>query len=287
MMMRNRFLLFLAAFLLSFTGLAQTKYTVHRKNKAYIGIFGGMNFSRTPVVKDYSLLVHTPQSGGEEQEKEYEPLFRNKGSQFGLYFSYNVTKKLGIVFEPAYQNSSFNYVTSYSWTDTVNSANFAMEMMHQQKMSGVTLPLLARYDFTVSQFSPYVQAGIFASFRHHARKTIFYDYTIDGEVDKKTSDRSGETDLSQHINKGNFGVMAGAGFTYFANYFAVSLESNFSYGFRSFVNDQERYSDHTGLSTEYLDVLDQLKFMNLQFQLSIIFPIDNSITLGILRKSRH
>lgn len=287
MMMQNRIFLFLIAVLLSYTGQAQTKYTVHRKNKAYIGLFGGMNFSRTPVVKDYSLLVHTPQSEGGEKEKEYEPLFRNKGSQFGLYFSYNFTKKLSVVFEPSYQNSSFNYLTSYSWTDTVNSSNFAMEMLHQQKMSGVTLPLLARYDFSTSQFSPYVQAGIFASFRHHARKTVFYDYTIDGEVDKKTSDRSGETDLTQHLYKGNFGLVAGAGVTYFTNYFAISLESNFSYGFRSFVNDQDRYSDHTGLSAEYLDVLDQLKFMNLNFQLSIIFPIDNSISLGILRKSRY
>lgn len=287
MMMQNRFFLFLTAFLFSFSGLAQTKYTVHRKHKAYIGLVGGMNFSRTPVVKDYSILVQTPQSGGEEKEKEYEPLFRNKGSQFGLYFSYNVTKKLSIVFEPAYQNSSFNYLTSYAWTDTVNSSNFSMEMMHQQKLSGISLPLLARYDFSVSQFSPYVQAGIFSSLRHHARKTIFYDYTIDADVDKKTSDRSGETDLTQHIYKGNFGLMAGAGVTYFSNYFAISLESNFSYGFRSFVNDQNRYADYTGLSAEYLDVLDQLKFMNLNFQLSIIFPIDNSITLGILRKSRH
>ncbi|MNK02308.1 hypothetical protein D3C87_201290 [compost metagenome] len=287
MMMRNRFFLLLIVFLSVYTGQAQTKYTVHRKNKAYIGLFGGMNFSRTPVVQNYSLLVHTPQSNGGEKEKEYEPLFRNKGSQFGLYFSYNVTKKLSIVFEPSYQNSSFNYLTSYSWADSVNSSNFAMEMLHQQEMSGVNLPVLARYDFTVSQFSPYVQAGIFANFRHHARKTIFYDYSIDEDVDKKTSDRSGETDLTQHINKGNFGLIAGAGVTYFANYFAISLESNFSYGFRSFVSDKNRYADHTGLSTEYLDVLDQLKFMNLNFQLSIIFPIDNSITLGILRKSRH
>lgn len=288
-MMFNRILLLLSVFLFSLNGSAQKKYTVHRKNKIYIGLLGGMNFSSTHVVKDYSLLMTTPQSStnNADAEKDYQKLFKNKGSQFGLYLSYSFSKNLSVVFEPSYQTNSFNYLTAYSWSDTVNGSDFSMEMMHQQKLSGVNLPLLVRYDFTVSQFSPYVQAGIFTNFMHQAKKTIFYDYKIDGEVDKKSADQTGEADLTNHINKANFGLSAGVGFTYFANYFAISLESNFQYGFRSMVNDKNRYADYTGFSVQYLDVLDQLKLMNLNFQLSIMFPIDNSISLGILRKSRH
>lgn len=284
--MPNKIRLLLSLLLFSYYGQAQN-YTVHRQHKVYIGLYAGMNFTRPHVVDDYSLLVHTPQSAGEPVEKKYEPLFHNKGSQYGLYFSFSFTKKISLVFEPAYQTNSFNYLTAYSWSDTVNGSNFTMEMMHQQKISSISLPLMVRWDFTVNQFSPYVQAGIFTSFRHHARKTIFYDYTIDGSVDKKTADRTQEADLTEHINKANFGVSAGAGLTFFANYFAISLESNFRYGFRSQVNDKNRYADYTGLSTQYLDVLDQLKLMSLDFQLSILFPIDNSISLGILRKRRH
>ncbi len=288
-MMLNRILFLSLTILLTFQGMAQTKYTVHRNNRIYLGITGGMNFSAAKVVKDYSLLVTTPQSSQENanSEKDYQGLFKNKGSQFGLYFSYSFKKKLAIVFQPAYQNSSYNYRTAYSWSDTVNGADFALEMMHQQKVSAVNLPLLVRWDFTVSQFSPYIQGGIYANFRHQAKKTIFYDYTINEEVDKKTADRTGETDFTEHLLKANFGLTAGVGFTYFANYFAISLESNFRYGFRSMVSDQNRYADFTGLSMQYLDVPDQLKFMNLDIQLSVMFPIDNSISLGILRKSRH
>lgn len=290
-MMLNRILLLIPVFLFFLNGSAQTKYTVHRKNRMYLGISGGMNFSSAHVVKEYSLLVPTPQSANygddSEKEKDYQPLFKNKGSQFGLYFSYSLKKNLSIVFQPAYQTSSFNYLTSYSWSDTVNSSDFSMEMMHQQKLSGVNLPISVRWDFTVSQFSPYIQGGIYANFRHQAKKTIFYDYTIDGEVDKKTADQTGETDLTEHINKANFGVSAGLGLTYFSNYFAISLESNFRYGFRSIVNDKNRYADYTGLSIQYLDVMDQLKLMNLDIQLTLMFPIDNSISLEILRKSRH
>lgn len=288
-MMLNRISFLSLVILLSFHGMAQTKYTVHRKNRIYLGITGGMNFSAAHVVKDYNLLMTTPQSSSENanSEKDYQGLFKNKGSQFGLYFSYSFKKNLAIVFQPAYQSSSYNYRTAYSWSDTVNGADFAMEMMHQQKVSAVNLPLLVRWDFTVSQFSPYIQGGIYANFKHRAQKTIFYDYTIDEEVDKETADRTGETDFTEHLLKANFGLTAGVGFTYFANYFAISLESNFRYGFRSMVNDQNRYADFTGLSMQYLDVPDQLKFMNLDIQLTVMFPIDNSISLGILRKSRH
>jgi len=288
-MMFNRFSLLLLILLFSLNGMGQKKYTVHRQNKIYLGLLGGMNFSSTHVVKDYNLLVTTPQSVSvyADMEKKYQPLFKNKGAQFGLYLSYSFSKNISLVFEPSYQTNSFNYRTAYTFSDTVNSSDFEIEMMHEQKLSGVNLPLLVRWDFTVSQFSPYVQAGIFTNFKHQAKKTIFYDYTIDGEVDKKKADQTGEADLTEHINKANFGLSAGVGFTYFANYFAVSLESNFQYGFRSMVNDKNRYADYTGFSVQYLDVLDQLKLMNLNFQLTVMFPIDNSISLGILRKSRH
>lgn len=288
-MMLNRILVLLPVFLLSFNGMTQTKYSVHRKGRIYLGISGGMNFSKTHVVKDYNLLMITPQSSANntDSEKDYQPLFKNKGSQFGLYFSYSFKKNLAIVFQPAYQTMSFNYRTAYSWSDTVNGSDFSMEMMHQQKLSGVNLPLSVRWDLTSSQFCPYLQGGIFANFRTQAKKTIFYDYSIDEEVDKKTADKTGEADLTEHINKANFGLTAGIGFTYFANYFAISLESNFRYGFRSIVNDQNRYADYTGFSVQYLDVMDQLKLMNLDIQLTVMFPIDNSISLGILRKSRH
>lgn len=285
-MMFTKTLLFILV--LSFSRHLQAQnYSVYRQQKMYVGLTGGINFGGAKVVEDYHVLVNTPQSSATGQDKKYESLGQNKGSQFGLYFSYSFTRKLSFVFEPSFQTTSFNYATAYSWSDTVNGSDFNMEMMHQQKLSGVNLPLLARYDFTFSQFSPYVQGGIFMNFGRHARKTIFYDHTIDNDVDKETADQTGEADLTKHLNKANFGLSAGAGFTYFANYFAISLESNFRYGFRSMVNDENRYADYTGFSVQYLDVMDQLKLFNLDIQLSIMFPIDNSISLRILRQSRY
>jgi hypothetical protein len=281
-----------ATFLACGTMFAQGKgYTVHRQNKVYLGISGGMNFTGITPTEDYRVLESTPQSSN-TSEKTYEKLGANKGSQYGLYMSYSITKKLSVVFQPNFQTNSFNYRTSYMWQDTVNNSDYSIEMMHQQKISSVYLPLMARYDFAVTQFSPYVQGGIYTSIRHHARKNIYYDNTIDEKVDKDAStgsatNQTGDADLTQHINKGNFGITAGAGITYFSNYFAISLESNFRYGFGKIVNDKNRYSDYTGYSVQYLDVLDQMKMYNLDIQLTFMFPIDNSIQLGILKKSRY
>lgn len=263
------------------------KYMVNRKNKAYLGISGGLNFSKTPVVDEYFALIQTSQSMEDLMKKDYEPLFKNKGSQVGLYFSFNVSKKLALVFQPAYQVSSFNYLTSITMADTINSTAFAMEMQHRQKLSTIHLPLLVRYDFTTSQFSPYVQGGIVANFRNRANKTIFTDYEIDSKVDVKTADRTEKSDITEHFNKFNFGLTAGAGLTYFSNYFALSLETNFSYHFRQLVNDANRYADYSGFTMQYLDVLDQLKLLNWNFQFTIMFPIDNSVSLDILRRKRH
>jgi hypothetical protein len=160
-------------------------------------------------------------------------------------------------------------------------------MMHQQKLSNINVPIFVRYDFTARQFSPFIQGGILMSFRNQARKMIYYDNLIDEKVDKKLADHTEEADLTQHINKFNFGLTAGMGITFFANYFAITLESNFRYGFNKVINDANRYADYTGFSVQYLDALDQLKMMNIDVQLSIMFPLDNSISLGILRKRRH
>ena len=287
MNLKHLLFIFFTLVLSGFTMAQRGKgYTVHRQNKVYLGISGGMNFTGIKTTEDFSVLESTPQSNN-DGKKSYEKLGENKGSQYGLYMSYSITKKLSVVFQPNFQTNSFNYRTSYLWRDTVNGSDYSIEMMHQQKVSSIYLPLMARYDFSASQFSPYVQGGIYTSIRHHARKNIYYDNVIDEEVDKEKADQTGDADLTQHINKGNFGITAGAGITYFANYFAISLESNFRYGFGKIVNDKNRYADYTGYTVQYLDVLDQFKMFNMDIQLTFMFPIDNSITLGILKKSRY
>src|SRR5687767_11246381 len=126
-------------FVLSFSQHLQAQnYNVYRQKKMYVGLTGGINFGGVKVVEDYHVLVNTPQSSAAAgQEKKYASLGQNRGSQFGLYFSYSFTRKLSFVFEPSFQTTSFNYSTAYSWSDTVNGSDFNIEMMHQQKLSGV------------------------------------------------------------------------------------------------------------------------------------------------------
>jgi hypothetical protein len=282
--MIHRLLAILICFLcIQSSGYAQN-YSVHRAKKIYLGLAGGMTFSGAHVVDRYSVAVT---GNPENTEKEYGPFFKNTGALFGLYVSYSVTNKIAITLQPSYQISKLNYINAYSWNDSVSNSAKNIELLSRQAIGSIYLPISVRWDFTTRQFSPFIQGGVFFDFKTNASKTIFFDDAIDSEVDVDQANRTESADISPHVNTFNFGLNAGLGVSYFTNYFALTIEGNFNYGFRSIVSDQNRYADYSGFTTQYLDVLDQLKLYRFQLQLSLMFPIDNSISLGILRKRRH
>lgn len=268
------------------TPIFAQKYAVFRTNEAFLGAMGGMNFSLTNVTDEYRVLTPVAQVGSNTSEKTYEKLFQNRGANFQVYFMYAFTPKLSVVTQPGYRQVNFHYMTSYIWTDTVNKFNFSREMVHSQRIAYMHVPILARWDFTTHQFSPFVQAGIATDFRLGASKRIRYDELIDGEVDKQVN-TTAEASLKEQINSFQFGLVGGGGVTYFTKYFSLGLEANFQYNFSKLVSDQNRFADYTGFTAQYLDVLDQLRLHQMNIQMHLIFPIDNSVKLNILRKSNY
>lgn len=271
--------------LLSTSVFAQ-KYAVFRANEAFLGAMGGMNFSLPNVTDEYRVLTPVAQIGSNTSEKTYDKLFQNRGVNYQLYFMYAFTRKFSVVMQPGFRTMNFHYMTSYLWSDTVNQFQFAREMMHSQRISYLLVPMLARWDFTMHQLSPFIQAGIATDFRLGASKRIRYDEQIDGEVAKETN-TTAEASLTEQINRFQLGLVGGGGVTYFTKYFSLGLEANFQYNFSKLVNDQTRFSDQTGFTAQYLDVLDQLHLHSLSIQMHLIFPIDQSVKLNILRKSNY
>ncbi len=267
---------------------AQTSNNVYRKYKLYVGLIGGVNFTLPEIKERHSILVPTDLSGDSPYEKEYGKLYRNMGTQFGFYFSYGLTPKLSLVFQPNYQTYKLNYMTSYGWTDTVNMMDFEQEMKHVQKFSYFTLPVAVRWDFRTKRFSPYVQVGFFTEFRHRGNKTIYYDHTIDEEVDEQSANTSSsDVGITDHINKFNIGPYAGLGIAYNAPYFTIGLEGNFRYGLLDVVNNRNRYSDVTGFAAQYLDVLDQFRLANINVQMKLIFPINNAVNIHLRGRTKY
>lgn len=288
-MMNTKKMITLGAFaLVLVSSVTAQKHTVYRKNRVFLGLYGGVNYSLPKITEEHHILIPDPQSSDALSEKEYGKLFQNGSHQFGMYFLYSMTRRFSLVFQPAYYTYEFKYRTAYAWSDTVDHMNFEREMHHDQKVSYFSLPLLVRWDMTVKQFAPYLQLGVYTDFRHQANKSISYDSTIDGELNEgQLSSTTAKVTATDHFNKFNFGLVGGVGISYFSKYFVIGIESNFRYGFFPLINNRNRYADLTGFTGQYLDVFDQLLMRNLNFQLKLLFPIDNLRELNILRRSKY
>lgn len=262
-------------------------YHVYRKNKVFIGIYGGVNFSLPLVTKSHSVLLSEP-SGDAENEKTYGPLKSNLSNQFGFYFSYGFSNHFSLVLQPGYHSYRFDYLTNYSWNDTVEQMNVAKEMKHRQTLSYFTVPVLVRWDFLKTRFTPYLQLGVYADILHKGNKTIYMDETIDGDVDhKRAQSKTASVDITDHLQKWNAGAIGGIGFSYYAKHFNIGLECNYRHGFLPIINNRNRYADLTGLTTQYLDVFDQMQLRNIHVQLHITFPVHSLPDLNILRRSKY
>lgn len=265
---------------LSVMGFAQ-RNSVDRKNKVFLGLYGGVNFTLPIVTERHSII------SGIDNEKEYEPMFNNLGSQFGFIISYGITKNLSLLFQPGYYTYNFRYITNYSWQDTVSNLPLEREMHHVQSASYFTLPVLLKWDFTVRRFTPYVQVGGFVDVLHRSSKYISYDYTIDGIANENQIQSTNEIGLNKHFNKVNAGVVGGVGISYNAKMVIIGLESNFRFGFIPVINERNRYADHTGFAAQYLDVLDNVNLANLNFQLTLTFPIGGACGNGTFGRSKY
>jgi len=263
-------------------------YYVYRKNKVFIGIYGGVNFTMPEVIKSYSVINSDNQPGNEKAYTEFSKLKENMSNQFGFYFTYGLSNQFSLVFKPGYHTYRFNYLTSYSWTDTVEFMNTAKEFKHRQNLSYFTLPVLIRWDLAKKRFTPFIQVGGYCDILHQANKSIFTDATIDGTVDHKNNlSETANQSISKHLKTFSAGVVGGIGLSYYAKSFTIGVECNYRYGLMNIFNDRQRFADHTGFTAEYLDVMDQIKLRNIDVQLVLTFPVHPLPDLNILRRSKY
>ena len=262
-------------------------YTVHKQRKSYFGFTAGFNFTFPKVTDHYAVLNAVGSADDENYQKKYDKFGKNRGAQFGIRYHYNFTNSISMLVGFGYQSLGFKYFTHYSWIDTIGNQDFNREMHHLQKISYFTVPLMARWDLTKGQLKPYVQGGIFMDFRHQAKKVIHYDHTIDEEETENQISKSAMVSINDYTRKFNMGLMGGIGINYYAKFATFGVETNFRYGFRKVINDENRYVDLNGFALQYLDVLDQIRLSNLNLQFTVSIPINQSVSLNILRKRKY
>ncbi len=263
------------------------KYSVHKKNKAYIALTGGFNFSFPKVTDRYTVLTSFAGTEDDSFKKKYDKFGKNKGAQFGFRYSYNFSNAMSIVTGFGYESLGFNYVTHFSWLDTIGNQDFNREMHHLQKISYFSVPIMAKWEMTTGQLIPYMQAGIFLDFRHQGKKVIHYDNTIDEKETENQISKSDVVSITDYTRKFNMGFMGGIGIAYHTKFAAFGVESNFRSGFRRIMKDENRYSDYNGFALQYLDVFDQVKLSALSIEFTVSVPINHSVSMNILRRRKY
>lgn len=269
------------------TGLAQNNFQVDRKNKVFFGIYGGTNVTNVQVKESYHVLTPTSEMDL-NGEKTYGKMFNNWSSQFGFKIMYGFSKHISVVVEPGVYSQRFHYLTNYAWQDTVDFMGFSKELRFNTTLTYFTIPLYIRWDMLKKQFTPFVQVGGFFDFRYKTQKTVFVDGVIDGEVDVDNSDlKTAEVSWNDYVNKNNYGIAGGLGFSYFSKYVVISLAVNYKLGLKPLFNERNRYSDIAGFSSQFLDVDDRIKLGSLNAQLSLMIPLSSMEYLKILRRTKY
>jgi hypothetical protein len=240
--------------------------------KWWIGVKGGMNFTKIKVVNEYSVLKNTS-SGSADNSKEYDKALKNTGLDLALMLSYNFTQEISLSFQPGFAHYAFDYKNKYQWED---STGFGTELnfVHHQKVNYLEFPLMIKYTKTFGRFTPYAQAGAFYGTLLNAKKIVdAKEFSINGGSNLEANVYQETFNLKDEIISSQLGLIGGAGIAVDVNYFRLALEFNYRYGFNNIVNVNNRYNDNRQTSGIY-DVLDDMKIRNFGLCLNFSTPLD-------------
>ncbi len=247
-----------------------------RSTQAFIGIFGGANFSSPLIVNSYSDFssIDTQNIELVDDEKLYGDMLQNSGAQFGLSGVFAFNRFISVAFSPAYLSLQYSYQSQFIWEDTQSPENYlAYTYGHQQWLHYASFPLMLRYSPAGKKFRPYVQAGLHYDRLLNAQKIVTtegLDRASGGDVSFETSPQS--SDISHLYIKSHFGLMAGAGFTYNLGTLLLFLDGQYRHGMHTVSNAQTRYSGSRDIPG-FGNVLDDVSLRNLQVSVGCYFPL--------------
>lgn len=242
-------------------------------NQWWIGVRGGVNFSSVTSQQSYSVFSFTNDFTEGNNEKTYQA-FSLPGLQFGFSVSYEFLTGLSVNVLPAYTSYRYSYDNSFRWYDAENQNNNVTTSYNiETRLQYISLPLTFKYELSRGPFKPYVQVGGYYNYLTDAIKKV----KITGVDQASGSDQEiNVTNLSvgidDRIKKWNYGMLAGAGFTYNVGNARLGLEINYHYGLQNLDNGGMKYVDNQLITGTY-DVQDDFSLNNLEVSMQVIIPL--------------
>ncbi len=258
-------------FVAAHPSLAQKK-SFDRSKQLIVGVKGGVNFTHPMVLQSHSVFSPTGSSSNGFAPKTYEPIMKNRGFQGGLFLLYRFTNRISAGIEGLFFQYKYTYSNLYTWADSEEGSTFTLEQNHSNRLHYFEIPALVRYDINIRKFTPYIQGGVYTGFLQsgiaQTRST-----QSSGQVFPSSPTLNPPTETNDRFTKVSFGVIGGAGVSYFAGKVMLSLGGNVRYGILPPTGNLYRYNDQASTSTAYLNVPDNINLLNMELYISIGVPI--------------
>jgi len=240
------------------------------KTQFYIGMRGGISFTKAHVINRYSSFVSTTDPD-ENYDKTYSN-YKKAGAFVGLEFDFYF-KGFTASFQPNYRREIYSYSNSYEWKDENDASNF-LQLQYKQdtRLDYIELPLFIKYDILQKNFRPFVQVGFYYGILNGATKHLVVDGTDNASGTARTfnqqDDIVGAKDL---FIKSSIGMAFGAGVSYKVGNIRLILDATYRKGLNNISNVSNRYS--ANVLTGSGDVSDDIKLDNLAFSFGCLFPM--------------
>ncbi|MCG9910966.1 MAG: PorT family protein [Flavobacteriales bacterium] len=265
-------LLFFALFLAEGTQSFAQKKRFDRSKQLIVGIKGGVNFTHPMVLQSHSVFSPTGNSANGSENKTYEPIMKNMGFQGGLFLLYRFTNQISAGIEGLFFQYRYAYSNTYTWADTQEGTSFTLEQKHINRLHYFEIPALVRYDINIRKITPFVQGGVYTGFLQSGISQTRSTQSS-GQVFPASPTQNPPTQTNDRFAKVSFGVLGGAGVSYFAGKVMLSLGGNVRYSILPPTGNLHRYNDQASTSSAYLDVPDNIRLLNLELYISVGVPI--------------
>jgi hypothetical protein len=216
-----------------------------------IGFFGGPNFSLVRVTEPFGVQNINENTGNYSSG--------HPGFQVGFDYHFFLGRKLEGSLEPAYMKTGFKYdVTPFPYT----------QVNYEERQGHVMLPFSLVYSFNQNKISPYVRAGMAASWMISARADISRSFQNTGDLNFSAISADNIKITDQRNRTDAFAIL-GVGLRYHIQQSYLYFDVRYNAGLLGQVRNKSRNDATNELLWKYYYIQDSFNLDNISVRVGL------------------